>query len=143
MTLVLEVEFLSGVAFIAIDPESPDPDWPPQPDRIFSALVAAWGASGEDERREQALKWLERQEPPRIYASGHFPRTAPVVFVPPNDPRSNRAKTATQVLPATRSRQPRRFPATRPHDPAVRFYWDDVEIDPELLDVVRGLARRL
>lgn len=40
MTLVLEIEFLAGVSFAAVGPESPVPDWPPQPDRIFSALVA-------------------------------------------------------------------------------------------------------
>lgn len=143
MTLVLEVEFLSGVAFLATGPGSPVPDWPPQPDRIFSALVAAWGAGGEDERGGRALEWLERQEPPRIAASGHSPRTAPVVFVPPNDPRSNRAKTATQVLPAKRKRQQRLFPATRPHDPVVRFYWNDIEVTDETLGALQELARNV
>lgn len=143
MTLVLELEFLSGVAFMATSRDSPIPDWPPQPDRIFSALVAAWGAGGEDERGVQALEWLERQDPPRIVASDHTPRTAPVVFVPPNDPRSDRAKTAAQVLPASRKRQPRLFPATRPDDPVVRFYWDDVDIDAVTLSALQELARNV
>lgn len=143
MTLVLEVEFLSGVAFIATAPNSPVPDWPPQPDRIFSALVAAWAASGGDEGGKRALEWLEGQEPPRIDASAHTPRTAPVVFVPPNDPRVDRAKTATQVLPASRRRQPRLFPATRPHDPVVRLCWDDVEVDDATLEALQELARNV
>ena len=46
MSLVLEVEYLSGVSFAAIAPDSPVPDWPPQPDRICSALVATWAARG-------------------------------------------------------------------------------------------------
>ena len=44
MTLVLEIEFLAGVCFAAIGPDSEVPDWPPQPDRIFSAFVATWAA---------------------------------------------------------------------------------------------------
>ena len=52
MTLVLEIEHLLGVAFAARNQASDVPDWPPQPDRVFSALVASWGARGEriDER---------------------------------------------------------------------------------------------
>jgi CRISPR-associated protein Csb2 len=85
MTLALEIEYLLGIAFAARDEASELPDWPPQPDRIFSALVASWGAHGErgDERR--ALEWLEAQPAPEIAASDGFPRTVPTVFVPPND----------------------------------------------------------
>ena len=53
MSLVLEVEFLTGVCRAAHSPASTEPDWPPQPDRVFSALVATWAARGErtSERR--------------------------------------------------------------------------------------------
>jgi CRISPR-associated protein Csb2 len=39
MTLILEIEYLAGVAFAARGPESGAPDWPPQPDRIFLRLL--------------------------------------------------------------------------------------------------------
>ncbi len=125
MTLVLEIEFLSGVAFAAIGPDSPVPDWPPQPDRIFSALVASWAARGQDDEEAVALQWLEQLPPPLLIEHGAEPRTSPAVFVPPNDPRSNRQKHARGVLPTLRSRQPRRFPASRPNDPVIRLVWPD------------------
>ena len=64
MTLVLEIEHLLGVAFAAQTPASTAPDWPPQPDRVFSALVAAWGAHGEPQEERRALEWLEAQPVP-------------------------------------------------------------------------------
>jgi len=145
MTLILEIEYLSGVAFAAIGPDSPLPDWPPQPDRIFSALVAAWAARGQDGREAEALEWLERLPPPRILASDAEPRTAATVFVPPNDPRSDKQKNAKGVLPALRSRQARRFPATRPHqahpnDPHVRLLWTDAEPEEDMLAALKRLA---
>ena len=85
MALTLEIEFLGGVCFAAIGQDSEMPDWPPQPDRIFSALVATWGAHDEPEAEGQALKWLEEQSPPVCMASDAEARTTPAVFVPPND----------------------------------------------------------
>lgn len=138
MTLVLEIEFLSGVAFAAIGPESDAPDWPPQPDRIFSALVATWAARGKDDEEAAALEWLEKQSVPTLQASAAAARTAPLVFVPPNDPRSDKGKHAKGVLPALRSRQSRRFPAARLHDPVVRLRWEDEPPGP-----VFGALQRL
>ena len=59
MTLLLEIEHLLGVAFAAVSQASELPDWPPQPDRVFSALVAAWGLRGECEGERRVLEWLE------------------------------------------------------------------------------------
>jgi CRISPR-associated protein Csb2 len=131
MTLVLEIEYLTGVAFAAYGPESDVPDWPPQPDRVFSALVATWGARGEQDSEAEALKWLEQQSVPRIAASQAEHRTAPVSFVPPND---------KAVLPHLRSRQPRRFPASLPDDPVVFLYWEDATPDPHVLEALSVLA---
>lgn len=104
MTLVLEIEHLTGVAFAATGPDSDRPDWPPQPDRVFSALVASWAARGQRAAETGALEWLEQQPAPRIVASRDIPRTAPVRFVPPNDAKGS----APAVVPTLRSRQPRR-----------------------------------
>lgn len=140
MTLVLEVEYLSGVSFAAIGPDSEAPDWPPQPDRMFSALVAAWAARGQDKREAEALRWLEKLPVPRLLASNAEPRTGALVFVPPNDPSSKRAKTAKGVLPSLRNRQPRRFPAARPHDAIVRLLWNAVAPEGEILTALQRLA---
>ena len=138
MTLVLEIEYLSGVCFAAKGPDSEAPDWPPQPDRVFSALVAAWAARGHDNQEQAALEWLEKQPPPHVVASQGEPRTAPVAYVPPNDPSSLRKKTATGVLPALRSRQPRRFPAIRPNRAVVHMLWD---VDAPEADIGVALQR--
>lgn len=85
MSLVLEIEFLTGVYRGTRSPSSEVPDWPPQVDRVFSALVCAWAVRGEigDERR--ALEWLEQQPTPTIHASEFEPRVTPACYVPPND----------------------------------------------------------
>jgi CRISPR-associated protein Csb2 len=140
MSLVLEVEYLSGVSFAAIGPDSEAPDWPPQPDRIFSALVASWAARGEKEEERRALEWLETRPAPRLLASEAVPRTGVIVFVPPNDLRSDRQKNAKGVLPTLRSRQPRRFPAARPHDPVVHLCWAEAEPDEATLSALQTLA---
>ena len=64
MSLVLEIEFLTGAYRAAHSPASNTPDWPPQPDRVFSGLVAAWAARGEQSIERLALEWLEAQSAP-------------------------------------------------------------------------------
>ena len=85
MSLILEIEYLSGVSFAAIGPDSDAPDWPPQPDRIFSALVASWAARGENKEERGALEWLEMLSVPLLFASEAASRTTPTAYVPPND----------------------------------------------------------
>jgi|HubBroStandDraft_1064217.scaffolds.fasta_scaffold00196_15 CRISPR-associated protein Csb2 len=139
MTLVLEIEHLLGIAFAARTPASVQPDWPPQPDRVFSALVASWGARGEQPEERRALEWLEAQPVPAVAASGGRARSAATVFVPPNDPQTGRVGDLA-VLPATRRRQPRRFPAFRPDDPIVRLIWSSAAPEPELMAALNALA---
>jgi CRISPR-associated protein Csb2 len=136
MTLVLEIEHLLGVAFAAQDQSSEAPDWPPQPDRVFSALVAAWGTRGEQNEERRALEWLEQQPAPEIVASDGHPRTAPIVFVPPNDAEGGRVA----VLPTLRPRQARRFPAFRPDDPIVSLVWREAAPDSSTLAALNALA---
>ncbi len=132
MALVLEIEHLTGVARAARGPDSGAPDWPPQPDRVFSALVATWAAHDQRPQEKAALEWLEAQEPPLIHASSFTERTAPVSFVPPNDRKGG-------ILPSRRRRQPRRFPSARPHDPVVRLMWRQ-EPDATVLAALNALA---
>lgn len=140
MSLTLEIDYLVGIAFAALGPESHAPDWPPQPDRVFSALVAAWAARGGEQAERRALEWLEGQQVPDVAASGMEPRPAPTSFVPPNDPQTGRVGDLT-VMPMARRRQPRRFPAAIPHDPVVRLYWAAAEPDEATFAALAALAR--
>jgi CRISPR-associated protein Csb2 len=133
--LAVEVEFLTGVARAAND-RGDAPDWPPQPDRLFSALVATWAARGMREDERAALEWLERAETPMIDAGSTAWRTMPKVYVPPNDD----AGTVITVLPEHRRRQERRFAACVPHDPVVRWLWSE-EPDGSVFDGLDALAR--
>ena len=104
MSLVLEIEFLTGVCRAAHSPASDTPDWPLQPDRVFSGLVSAWAARGEQSIERRALEWLEAQGAPAIHAGGHTARTAPEVFVPPNDQRaSSAAQIYLKIMPHARA----------------------------------------
>lgn len=105
--LVLEIEWLTGVCRAARNPSSPAPDWPVQPDRIFSALVASWGERGCDSSERDALAWLERQARFEVFAAAAKPRTTVTSFVPPNDA----SVSDIRILPERRRRQPRSFPS--------------------------------
>jgi CRISPR-associated protein Csb2 len=139
MPLVLEIEHLLGVAFAAQSQAGVAPEWPPQPDRVFSALVATWSARGERAEERRALEWLEAQPAPEVAASSGFARTPATVFVPPNDPATGRIGDRS-VMPALRRRQPRRFPAFRPDDPVVQLVWRDVGADRETIAALNALA---
>ena len=168
MSLVLEVEFLTGVYRGALSPASDVPDWPPQPDRVFSALVSAWASRGERAEERNALEWLERAPVPTVYASEHAVRPAPACYVPPNDFRSppnalDRQKwyrdflacgkrppdkggyrklwqQALSTYPEYRQRKERRFPATRPDDPILAIVWPE-DPGPERCEALDGIAR--
>ena len=137
MSLVLEIEFLTGECRAAHSPAS-GPDWPPQPDRVFSALVSSWATRGERSSERLALEWLEAQSPPVIHAGTHTVRTAPAVFVPPNDQRSS--KDALALIPTMRPRQPRRFQVARLDDPVMAMVWEAAP-SPEELAALDALAR--
>jgi CRISPR-associated protein Csb2 len=133
--LTLEIEFLAGVCFAAKRQSSEDPDWPPQPDRVFSALVAAWGTRGERAEERAALEWLEQQPPPVIEASSFEPRGVGISYVPPNDPSGK-----ADVIPDRRRRQARMFPAAVPHCPLLRLRWTS-QPESSALEALRALAR--
>src|SRR5262249_45961721 len=121
--LTLEIELLTG-AYRAAAPGASRAEWPPHPDRVFSALAQAWGDGGCNPAERVALEWLERQGPPLIDADGPgecSERTSPTVFVPPNDPRGS----DISVLPDRRRRQARSFRAIVPTNSVVRLGWPD------------------
>ena len=133
--LILEIAYLRDVAVAAAHTDPAAPEWPPHPDRLFSALVAAWAERGGDPAERAALSWLERLDPPTIHAAAAEARTTADHYVPPNDmtvsgkpgrPIPKDMGGSLAVLPALRkNRQPRQFPAVVPEDARVRFVWPD------------------
>lgn len=82
----IEVNFLTGRFVATCHNDRRQPEWPPHPARLFSALVAAWADADEVDASERAaLEWLESQAPPDIAASEAVPRKAVSHFVPVND----------------------------------------------------------
>ena len=135
------VRYLMGRA-VATHPSSYElAEWPPHPDRLFMALVAAWGETHRSPEAATALRWLEVQPAPEMRAVSEIQRRDVVtVFVPTNDastPKKVDDKTSNDViedglavLPEKRGKQPRFFPAARPlqsadgSDPTlVAFIW--------------------
>ena len=119
--LALEIEFLTGAYRGARGPGDTAADWPPQPDRIYSALVSTWAGRGKHPAERTALEWLEAQPAPTLHASAHTDRGAPKIYVPPNDPRAGRKH--LQVVPEHRLGKPRRFPTARPDDARMLVVW--------------------
>ncbi len=82
----IEVNFLTGRFVATCHNDRRQPEWPPHPARLFSALVAVWADADEPDAEERtALEWLESQAPPEIAASEAVPRKAVSHFVPVND----------------------------------------------------------
>ena len=109
-------------------------EWPPHPDRVFMALVAAWGETGEDNRGGAALRFLETLGPPAIQVVETASiRTPFISYVPVNDdcsPIGKKGKPETQMgsIPIGRLRQPRAFPVATPSDPTFFLIWRDTNL---------------
>jgi len=119
--LTLEVELLTSV-YRATLPDGSEAEWPPHPERIYCALVQAWGDGGRIASERQALEWLECLDPPIVQASATWEiwqRDAPTVYVPPNDMKGS----ALDVLPEKRIRHARVFRAVAPGSPLVKIQW--------------------
>jgi CRISPR-associated protein Csb2 len=97
--IALKVEYLTGVCMATKhdDPSRSTPEWPPHPDRLYSALVAAAATLPDasegrlPERAVQALTWLAAQNwadgkvvAPELYAPEARRRLAPEVHMPSN-----------------------------------------------------------
>lgn len=102
------------------------PDWPPAPGRLFQALVAGAGPHrGAD--GDQALRWLEEQEPPEILAPVCEVARAFTTYVPNND--SDVEKDPTRPSRIGKSVQARLLP----RDARIVYLWHGVEEVPDAL----------
>lgn len=62
------------------------PEWPPHPHRLFSALVATWADADRPDALERgALEWFQALGAPQIACSEATSRSAVITYVPVND----------------------------------------------------------
>ena len=135
---IVEVEYLTGRAVATARHDREQPEWPPHPSRLFSALVAACHEAdlteAEREAGRAALRWLEKLPPPALAVTAASPRDVVPVFVPVNDstipgvragraPSDGQIADAVRVLPERRPRQGRFFPSVTPEHAVVHFLW--------------------
>jgi len=149
----IAVRYLSGRSVATHPADRERAEWPPHPDRLFMALVAAWGETGRSGVEEQALCWLETLPPPALVASDGQERTAVVAYVPVNDvtmPRLRQGSAASvaqvaaglSLLPESRQRQARHFPTLRCLDDTVFFLWQ-TSTEPEQVAALSELAAKV
>lgn len=128
--LAIEVEFLMGRAVATQLGERDAAEWPPHPQRLFSALVAAQAELEVGARGEAALRWLESLPPPDIQADMEPSlRQVPSYWVPVNDEaiKVEKGKADFRHPLERRNRQERFFPAVVPKDPRVVFQWPQAD----------------
>lgn len=147
--LVLEIEYLQRVSYAARYNRPDEPEWPPHPDRVFMALVDAWGVSGRSTSGADALRWLESQGPPEIAAPGANRRSAFRNYVPTsgNGAQGLGYLDAGNVLDVVQSvvRKDRAFPAFALHGdrPAVHMIWRGADPNAAVLESLGYLAGRV
>jgi CRISPR-associated protein Csb2 len=145
------VELLMRRAVMARWDNREEPEWPPHPDRVFMALIAAWGENGEASAGLAALRWLEdlsEESPPALCVAevGSF-RTPFTSYVPVNDdasPISKKGKPeiALGSLPFGRGRNARSFPAVVPVEQVFFLRWE-VEIPDNVREALDTLCEQV
>ena len=96
--LVLRIVYLTGRAVATEYNDRDEPEWPPHPARLFSALVAEH-AEAPDPAEREALLWLEKAAPPSIAATPASVRRTVTHYVPVNDAQVPRSTTGKIVRP--------------------------------------------
>lgn len=166
--LTIRVEYLTGVCFAARHDNRSRAEWPPHPDRLYSALIAAAAEPPEGDESDaaaipqpehDALDWLARQGAPELRASEAFERLSVEVFMPTNPhedevwqkPMKNKPRSPMRkfdlrtLLPVHRKKAGLPIPAVIPDDPVVEFMWPKVnEADgAQHLPALRRIAARV
>ena len=153
--LALAWEYLAGRAVAKSVTSTDEPEWPPHPDRVFQALVAAWGEHGCDEAERDALEWLESAGVPALAVPlehdtvgevrGDVLRgAAPTVFVPTNDVRGGRGEysdKAVGLIPYHRKKAGRTFPSVVVGPRVCALRWDAANPGVHVASIERLASR--
>ncbi len=148
----IAIRYLCGWA-CAASGNKEKPEWPPHPDRVWMALVAAHYETGGDAGERDVLERLEKLGPPQIAASRPLSfRASVTVYVPINDnaaPFEKVGKAGVKLFPCIgdsllrRNRQPRQFPSVIPESDTVYLIWPDVELSEEHRPVLERLCAKV
>lgn len=155
--LSLGIRYLCGWAMATHPADREAAEWPPHPDRVFMALVAAHFETLGPPDERAVLEWLESQAPPMLAVPDASARRVVTSFVPVNDVSTPRTKKITPpiveagraVLPEHRPRQPRQFPLSIPHVsaaatlPTTFVVWREADVSSELRRRIDGLCRKV
>lgn len=129
--VAIEVNFLTGRYVATAHHDRRRPEWPPDPARLFSALVATWAdADAPDPRERRALEWLEARPAPGVVASDAVERRSVRHFVPVND--------VSVISPAAYRNRVEKHEQLREALTEALF-----ESDGEITQTVRGLRTRI
>lgn len=152
--LCIEVHFLAGYYHGCSD-EGRDHQWPPNPHRLFQALVAAGNLGFRrmefSEAKKQALYWLERRAAPEIVAPETHRGNVVRLYVPNNDLDKVARAWAKNAKPEKFPNELRTDKNLRPHylcgDTTARFLWpitgDEWEIAKPHAELLCAEARHL
>lgn len=129
--IAIEVNFLTRRYVATAHHDRRRHEWPPDPARLFSALVATWAdADDPDPGERAALEWLEAQPPPAVVASDAVSRKVVSYFVPVND--------ASVIPPSSYRRRAERIEEFRDALTDALF-----ESDGEITRTVRGIRTKI
>lgn len=144
--LHLRIGFPGGRYYAANSDNPGQPEWPPHPSRVYSALVAAAYAGGRQptDHERQLLHKLESAPPPSLTFPDADLQPAPDSYVPVNDPNTRiraRKLESRGVLHA--NRQLRQFPAAFLLDnPEIVVSWP-LEISTDEIGILDQIAARV
>jgi CRISPR-associated protein Csb2 len=128
--LCIEAHFLAG-RYHGRSEEGRRHQWPPNPHRLFQALVAAsnlgFRRAEFSDAKKQALRWLERRAAPEIVVPAASEANIVRLYVPNNDLDKVARAWAQGKKPEKQPNELRTDKELRPHrlegDATVRFLW--------------------
>jgi len=153
--LCIEAHFLAGRYHGSSDERRRLSEWPPNPHRLFQALVAAGNLGFRrtefSDVKKDALRWLERREPPEIIVPAARAANVVRLYVPNNDMDQVARAWIKGAEPEKQPNELRTNKDLRPHlldgDATVRFLWSIVDEEWEAAqayaEVLSAEARHL
>ncbi|GAA3733425.1 type I-G CRISPR-associated protein Csb2 [Salinactinospora qingdaonensis] len=133
MALAVDVRLLQGRYEAAVGGEHVE--WPPHPARLFCALLSV----AESERDRDALRWLERQAPPQVWAPELKGRSSATSYVVTN---KRSPKGGSQHWPGRTTIHKERATAV-PGDTEFAVVWEQAEPDAGMVETLGELAWRV
>ena len=144
MAFAIEVELVRASFEAGRFDSASDSEWPPEPARLFCALVAPHET--DDERN--ALRWLENQGAPLVVCSSAA-ESLRTNYVPTNQTVSGKKRdgilsgSSHNGFDARTGKGPRTWYRHIPSEPVVRFIWPGAAPDDETLQAIEGLCRKI